>query len=434
MLAALPPEFLSLPREVVHLRAVTAKLSDLAGLDWASARRAQAEEVRTRLEILINSHPAWRIQYFGAAPIPLAMDLGCLIGGWTAVDVYQQRHDTNSWSWPRAERTSKVQFNRMELPQEHITAEGDVVIRVSVSHAIDPSETSAVVPNSLGQVDIALQSPDEDALDSAADLEALKKQFDKAIDWAHAARPNAELHLFAAVTVGAAFRLGMEVNPTIHSPIHTYQYSNGSSPRYERALILQRTVVQIEPLSPKQVTEAAGLRAQIREELDAIRAAAARLLSRDQSNARQSWLKTALPTTPTECFHGPIRTLATIFETPLAESSVDLITMSVPDSFCYDPPSRMWRFDDRFLATLARQFPDPKDRRQAGRQLLLHEGVHQKTHGLTEATSRQVRRFPKIVEELDYQQTFGRFFTTTQSKLLARAHPTPQRGHSSSTW
>jgi hypothetical protein len=82
---------------------------------------------------------------------------------------------------------------------------------------------------------------------------------------------------------------------------------------------------------------------------------------------------------------------------------VDLITTSVQDSFCYDPPGRMWRFDDRCLATLGRQFADPKDQRQAGRLLLLHEGVHLKTHVLTEATARQVRRFPKIVEKLDYQ-------------------------------
>jgi hypothetical protein len=403
MLAALPPEYRGLPREVVYLRAVSAKLSELPGFDWTSARRQQAEEIRSRLQPMIDSHPSWRVQYFGAAPIPLAMDLGYVIGGWAAVDVYQQRHDTNAWGWPRGVLPGKVQFQEIQFPKERIGAEGHVVIRVSVSHRIDPSETAAVIPHSLGEIDIALLSPHEDALESSADLEALKEQFDKAVDWAHAARPNAELHVFAAMTVGAAFRLGMAVNPTIHSPVHTYQYSKVSTLRYEHALVLQRDDQKPKPLSSEQVTEAAGFRSQIGEELDRIRSVATELRERDQADPSQSWLKAALPAASAEFFHGPIRELDKIFDTQLADSSVDLINTAVLDNFSYDAPSRMWQFDDRFLVALATQFADPNDRRQASRLLLLHEGVHLKSHGLTGATAPQVRRFPKILEELDYQ-------------------------------
>jgi hypothetical protein len=403
MLAALPPEYRSLPRETVHLKAVSAKLSELAGFDWTSARRLQANEVCTRLQPLIDSNPTWRVQYFGAAPIPLAMDLGYLIGGWASVDVYQQRHDTNSWNWSQVSQSSKVQFREIELSKERIAAEGHVVIRLSISHPIDVSETTAVIPTSLGEIDIALLSPNEDALESEADLAAVKEQFDKVVDWAHAARPNAELHVFAAVTVGAAFRLGMAINPTIHSPVHTYQYSKTSSPRYEHALVLQHVGQAVKLLSPDQVAAAASLRAQIGEELDRIRLIATDLRARDQANLSQSWLQAALPVANTECLCCPIRELAKIFDTPLVDSSVDLIATATSDSFCYDAPSRMWRFDDGFLAALVEQFADPSDRRQAGRLLLLHEGVHLESHGLTGATAPQVRRFPKIVEELDYQ-------------------------------
>src|SRR5258708_30184853 len=84
-------------------------------------------------------------------------------------------------------------------------------------------------------------------------------------------------------------------------------------------------------------------------------------------------------------------------------SSVDLITTATPDSFYYDPPGQLWLFDDRFLAALVDEFPESSDRRQAGRLLLLHEGVHLASHRLTGATAPQVTRFPNIVERLDYQ-------------------------------
>jgi hypothetical protein len=429
MLAALPQEFLSLPREMVHLRAVSAKLSELAEFDWASARHRQSNEIQTRLKPLIDANPTWRVQYFGTAPIPLAMDFGYIIGGWTSVDVYQQRHDDNSWRWLNTARSTNVTFQPTELSKERIVAEGDLVIRVSMSHRIDPMETATVVPNSLGDVDIALQSPNEDAFESVADIEALKEQFDKVIDWAHATRPNADIHVFAAVTVGAAFRLGMAVNPTIHSPVHVYQYSKASSPHYQRVLVLQGDIEQIGPLSPEQIKGAAGLRELIKLELDRIRNVTAELHELDLADPAQTWMKVALRSicmdVGLDAFSGQILELAKIYETPLLESSVDLSTTATPDSFWYDAPSRMWKFDDRFLVALNEQFNDQDARRQAGRLLLLHEGVHLKTHGLTETTAREVRRFPKIVEELDYQADVWAFLHD-YSIELAGTNPSNQ--------
>lgn len=63
----------------------------------------------------------------------------------------------------------------------------------------------------------------------------------------------------------------------------------------------------------------------------------------------------------------------------------------------------MWQLGDHFLSQLAERITDETDLRQAGRLLLLHEALHLKAHNLTEATAPQVRRFPKILEELDYQ-------------------------------
>lgn len=402
MNAALPVDWQSLPRVVVRLEAVKVALTDLATLDWVSARRAQSSELNNKLKPATEQNPGWRIQYFGAAPIPLATDLGYQISGWLPIDVYQLRHDSNSWAWRGDSPSASAAFKPLELSSEKIAAVGSIVVRVSASHKVDPSETAGIAPNCLGEVDIELVSPHEDAFNSAGDLEALKDQFDQVIDWAHRYRPNAEIHVFASVTVGAAVRMGMAVNPTIHAPVHIYQYSRRSDPRYTEALVLQRVDTPRRILSEEDVSRAATFRKELVGELDRIKEFAQELRQRDEQNAAGTWLSNILPGT-TDPFYGPIRQLAKLHDTLLPQSSVDEATTNVPDGFHFAATTRAWQLDDQLLTTIGERFAVAAERQQAGRLLLLHEGVHLRSHSLTEATALEVRRFPKIVEELDYQ-------------------------------
>jgi len=90
------------------------------------------------------------------------------------------------------------------------------------------------------------------------------------------------------------------------------------------------------------------------------------------------------------------------FETPLVESTVDSFLQLRPIVSVTDAPSRMWRFDDRFLWLSLSSFTDPRDP-ASGKAAAADEGLHLKTHGLTGATAPKSGGFPKIVEELDYQ-------------------------------
>ncbi len=403
MLSALPAEYLSLPREIVHLQSVSAKLDGLSTLDWGAARRNQDDEVRKKLKPLIVERSNWRLQYFGAAPIPLAVALGYSIGGWIPVDIFQRHHGSGSWRWPSKTRSSKAQFKDLLLPEERLTLEGDIVVRVAISHHIDTADTTALLPQNIGEIDLELISPNEDALESPQDLEALREHFDKIIDWAHAYRPNARLHVFAAVGVGVAFRIGLCVNPTIHSPIYTYQFSKLSSPRYIRALVLQSDTEEVRPLTSEQVAAAAKYRQQCEEELRKIISSASALCNRSHWRDAASWLANLLPDLDTGMFHGPIVALKTISETPLHKSSIAQTITTVQDGFRFDQPSRTWQLDDRLLLAISARLRDSHDHLQAVRLLLLHEGIHLASHGLTDATAQKIRRFPKIVEEVDYQ-------------------------------
>jgi hypothetical protein len=402
MLAALPPSYRVLPRAVVNLRSVTAILAELGGFNWEGARRRQAAEIRAQLLPLLESNPAWRVQYFGAAPIPLAISFGFMLGGFRHFDIYQQRHDTNTWEWPSAQRSARANFAELVLPTERVTAPGDLVIRVSISHQIDPADSAGVIELNIGEVDLRLETPNEDALESRADLDELKAQFDRVIDWAHRFRPNAQLHVFAAITVGAACKLGTGVNPTIHSPVHLYQYAKSVSPHYQHALMLQQAGSENIPLTTDERNEAGQLRQMIQEEIGRMQVACTQARSEAKPEG-QTWLKCAFPEIQDDYFYGPLHGLAPLCDTAVAESGVDLTATEGEGEFAYESGTRLWRFDDRLLAAIIKQFPDSKKRRQAGRLLLLHESIHQRTHGLTQATARQIRRVPKIVEELDYQ-------------------------------
>jgi hypothetical protein len=394
MIAALPDEYRTLPRHTIRLDAVKAELRDLAEFDWASAWRKTEADIQSKLSPLMEKHPSYRLAYFGLAPIGLAMRFGHWVGGMLDIDVYQKRHDRTDWLWDRGGQLSQLNITSPTLGTERITAEGDVVLRLSLSHRIDPSETASLFPESLGEYDLALAEPNEDALCSPEDLALVKVEFDKIIDWLHRFRPQARIHVFAAVTVGEAVVFGLSVNPTIHSPVHSYQYSKSRSPRYSPALILQTQSSEAVKLTEGQISGAAALRPEIALQLASMQEQA------KPFSADGNWLGSLLGSNGP--FYGPITGLANIRATELMTSSVDLNVPYDIDGFHYDPKARKWQFSDDLLAAIRDYLLEDEDVCRAIRLLILHENVHIASQGFTSATALQIRRFPKILEELDY--------------------------------
>lgn len=395
MIAALPDEHRALPRHTVRLNAVRTELGDLAEFDWAAAWRKTEADIQLKLSRLIENYPSYRLAYFGLAPIGLAMRFGHWVGGMRDIDVYQKRHDRPDWLWDRRGQPSELALISPALGSERINAEGDVVVRLSLSHRIDPSDTAPLYPESLGEYDLALAEPNEDALSSPEDLALIKIEFDKIIDWLHRFRPQARVHVFAAVTVGEAVTFGLAVNPTIHSPVHSYQYSKSRSPRYSPALILQAQSPESVKLTDDQIAAAAVLRSET-----------ARLLASMQEQVKSfsadgTWLESLLD--GNSPFHGPITKLANIRATELTTSSVDLDMPQGVDGFNYDQKARKWQFADELLAAIRDYLVQDEAIYRAVRLLILHEAIHISSHSFTSATALQIRRFPKILEELDYQ-------------------------------
>lgn len=401
MIAALPSEAAAASRRTVSIDSFRCSMAEAPSIDWHRARQATERDARERLRPLFETCPGYRVAYFGAAPIALAMLLGHLVERWRVCRTHQRRHDTGDWRWPSATRT--VEVSTEGVPPQVIRAPGEVVLRVATSHAIDDRDVAAVVDRPLADITISIGRPDPDALMAEEDLEEVARAFEKALDEVRERLPGAGcVHVFAAVPVGLAFRMGAAVSSTKHPRVQTYQYVQRAEPRYQPALVLQDRLERTRSLGETERAEAQALRALWQEELDALRGYAARVGQRPDKKA--AWFGRILPKEMrgAEAFVGPWQQLRSLHEIGLDSMKVGQQASDLAE-FRYDPDRRTWEFGDGLLAAIAARMPTPEARRQAGRLFLLHEGLHDACQRLTTATSGDIGRFPKLLEKVDYQ-------------------------------
>lgn len=115
------------------------------------------------------------------------------------------------------------------------------------------------------------------------------------------------------------------------------------------------------------------------------------------------WLGDVLPEEACDAFTGTWRTLPRLRDIlDLSSSQVDMFTTEAQGGFSYSPDGRTWVLGDTLLIPIMRRIKDEEERRRAARLFLLHEGMHSH-QGLTLGTSPEVGRFPKVLEEIDYQ-------------------------------
>src|SRR4051812_18467469 len=99
ILAALPEAQLKLPRVLIQIDAPQLNHGELDAVDWHDARLRQVRLFEERVMPALLAHPAYRVAYFGLAPVPLAIHLGYLFGSMRAVDIYQLHHEDKDWRW-----------------------------------------------------------------------------------------------------------------------------------------------------------------------------------------------------------------------------------------------------------------------------------------------------------------------------------------------
>lgn len=399
---SLPRSYLSLPRMTVEIDISSEARKAIATGDWHAAQRQQETVFREQLFPLMQRHPDHTVVYFGSSSVPLAIHLGSLLSTWHKIELIPHHHNRRTWGWvPHEGDDTAPEVICSGIPDYKDRTIGEAVIRVSTSHPVDPLLTQQVVPSPLLQIDIALKHPQEDAFSSLSEMLRVAMEFRRVLDLIGDNFVGINrIHLFAAVQPGIAMLLGAQISSTMHPPIQTYQYTRQESPPHRRAILVNtKPRAELPPLTSEQQSSAAEDRKHLDRDLERIKG----LSQVEKDSAQTDWLAgVRLPLDQRRLFGGSWHHLPPLCGIPLARTSVDTELQEVPDSFRLNPTNH-WQVDDRWLAHLARRVPDRVQRQRALRMLLLHEGVHRGPQGVTRTTSQEVGRFPKVLEEVDYQ-------------------------------
>src|SRR5690606_2981382 len=107
------------------------------------------------------------------------------------------------------------------------------------------------------------------------------------------------------------------------------------------------------------------------------------------------------------CLNGAWKSLPDLGKTSLLNDTIDLNATTVNNGFKYDSADSKWQIDDGMCISLKKRLEKYSnvDSIKAGRLFFFHEGLHysQDGHSLTEEIATGIGRFPKVIEEADYQ-------------------------------
>lgn len=211
-------------------------------LSWTDAAMQQKQMVQSVLEKGRDLVP--RFSVFSLAPIPLAVHLGFLLSDRVEARYFQYDRELNTWKWPLSKRKRvDVNINVDGLPDSPIQGEVEVSISISLSSPISKADTEEVAPNSVSHISISVPDPDVMWLRSPKQIQELARVLRQTLK---AIRTNVQrctaIHIFYAGPTAGAVLLGQVINPRMNPPVHIYQYSQQSSPRYSLALTLTETL------------------------------------------------------------------------------------------------------------------------------------------------------------------------------------------------
>lgn len=207
-------------------------------LPWTDAAHQQQQMVRGVMEKGRELVP--RFSVFSLAPIPLAVHLGFLLSDRVEVHYFQFDRDEKTWKWPTGKRV-KADMNIIVsgLPESVINSPMAVSLSISFSAPVADVDVQEAAPNCALNIAISVENPDVMWLRSQNQLKKFTQILRHTLTLIRSKVPRCTgIHVFYAGPTGGAIVLGQAINPRMNPPVHLYQYSQQTSPRYRLALIL----------------------------------------------------------------------------------------------------------------------------------------------------------------------------------------------------
>jgi hypothetical protein len=210
-------------------------------VDPLEAARRQ-HDLEQRLARLLAEYPHAHVAYHGIAHIPLLFFAGYRLSNRRRVALYD--FDRRGGTWDLLHRGGEQPALRVSgLPEGVVTTRGDVVVRMSISYRVRPEVVADVIPEPIGELDLALEQPVPDAITSEEHVWVCAGVFRGAMDEIHERFPNARgIHIFYSGPPPLAFACGQHVSKTIHPRLVVYNYVASDVPSYSWGLDLTRDV------------------------------------------------------------------------------------------------------------------------------------------------------------------------------------------------
>lgn len=393
----------------IDFEVANSKLSDLYNLPYEQLALEQQRKFKQEVEPLLKKHPNSVIAYFGLAPIPLSFHLGYLFNSYSPkILLFHLHHEDKTWYQNTAPtKDFSFELNDLELPTKIEKGNGDVFIRIATSYRIEPQHTYEVVANPTNEFDISLKNPQPDSLFGKAQVDAIGDQFQKVISAYVSFLPDrSKIHLFISSSAGLPFLLGTKINPTVCPYVQTYQYGRDETPKYKEAILISKKTENVRVFSEEEKKAAKNLRVNWEKVLQE----KIKPYIKNTFNGSTSWFQNVINNKKEleAELKGYWTTLPDLDKTSLANDSIDLEKITVKEGFSYNRADSKWAFDDNFLVSILNRFnkkSESTDINQAGRLFLFHEGLHYSGdgHNLIEEIADGIGRFPKVIEEADYQ-------------------------------
>ena len=173
---------------------------------------------------------------FALAPVPILVELGCLLGDLTRVYLFQRhRAPVEIWAWPESE-TADGDFYDVILPEE--VGEQPIALVISMSEAVAPELVEAAVPGGIAY-EIRARPPGKDFLCSRARLAAFGQQLRTVLAEIRSRIPGLDrIHLFAAVPAPVAVEFGRHLHG-MDASVVVYEF-NEPAGRYDARLRITR--------------------------------------------------------------------------------------------------------------------------------------------------------------------------------------------------
>lgn len=386
---ALPDEWLGVPLHFVRISPIRLTQKNYRDVYWPRVFAAQEKQYKTQLKPLLEKHPDYEVLYFGRTTIGLAMHLGHQLASWKKVHVRQANHDSKDWSWPQADAGKPLSVG---LPEKKFNAPGEVIVRVSTSLTIDPKDTLPQVADPLCELELNAPQPGRTIWGSPEQLDAYAGAFREMLDRIHDNLPGVDtVHLFAAIPVGLAFRMGQEVSPTTHPRVELYEYSGNATPPYEPVFVLNAALDgERFLLTPKEAEKLTQLRAALNDHVETELSHLANRIAEEP--AESNWFEALFPDGDMPVFsqnqwgHLPRWNDCTRDRSFFEESAEQ---------------SRLG-FHNSYLKALCQALPTKADQDRAARLACLHQSA-MSAHKIRVERARALNGYPSILHEAEYQ-------------------------------